>query len=95
MKKILTTVAALGLAAVINTGHSTEAKADGGAVAIGVGVYLLADALVGRHCYREEWPFNIVRKVGDELHGYPGCPPYHRHRYHRHHHHHHHHHRHY
>ena len=93
MKKVFTTLAALGLAAVISTGNTTEAKADGGAIAIGVGAYLLVDALVGRHCHREEWPFNIITKVGDELRGYPGCAPYH-HGYHHHHHHgrHHHHH---
>ena len=87
MKKILTAFAALGLAAVINTGQTTEAKADGGAVAIGVGVYLLVDALVGRHCDRDDWPFNVIAKVGDELHGRPGCRP-HYHRYHHHHRHH-------
>jgi hypothetical protein len=83
MKKIFTTVAALGLAAVINTSHTTEAKADGGVI-IGVGAYLLVDALVGRHCHRDEWPFNLVRKVGDELHGRPGCHRGYRNRHHRH-----------
>jgi hypothetical protein len=41
---------------------------------------LLVDALVGRHCARHEWPFNIISKVADELHGHPGCRP-HRHHY--------------
>jgi hypothetical protein len=80
MKKIMSGLAALALTAVITTGHTTEAKADGGAIAIGVGAYLLVDALVGRHCHRHEWPFNIVRKVGDELHGHRGCR-HHRHHY--------------
>ncbi len=83
MKKILTSVAALALAAVVTAGPTTSAKADGGAVIIGVGAYLLVDALVGRHCERHEWPFNIFRKVADELHGRPGCyPPQHHHSYH-------------
>jgi hypothetical protein len=92
MKKIFTTLAALGLAAVINTGHTTEAKADGGAVLLGVGAYLLVDALVGRHCYHDDWPFNVVREVGSELHGRSDCYPHHHtyhQRYHRHHRHHH------
>ncbi len=88
MKKIFTTVAALGLAAVINTSQTTEAKADGGVI-VGIGAFLLVDAIVGRHCHRDDWPFNLVRKVGDELHGRPGCyRGYHRHRHHRHHRHH-------
>lgn len=90
MKFLSTLAAALALTAMITAGSTTEAKADGGAVAIGVGVYLLTDALVGRRCDREDWPFNIVAKIADELHGHPGC--YHgRHHYHRHHHHHRHH----
>lgn len=90
MSKILTTLAALSLSFALTTGPSTEAKADGGAVAIGVGAYLLVDAIVGRHCYRHEWPFNIIRKIGDELHHRDGCYR-HRHHHHRHRHHHHHH----
>jgi hypothetical protein len=73
MKFIASTAAALALSAMITTGTTTEAKADGGAVAIGVGVYLLADAIVGRKCHREDWPFNIVAKIADELHGRHGC----------------------
>jgi hypothetical protein len=73
MKKIISGVAALALAGIISTGQTTEAKADGGAIVLGVGAYLLVDALVGRHCHRSEWPFNLVRKVGDELHGRRGC----------------------
>jgi len=81
MKKIISGVAALALAGIITTGQTTEAKADGGAIVLGVGAYLLVDALVGRHCHRNEWPFNLVRKVGDELHGRRGCRPHYRHHY--------------
>jgi len=73
MKRITTAVAALALTIVMTAGPAREAKADGGAVAIGVGVYLLADHLVGRECGREEWPLNIIRKIGDELRGRHGC----------------------
>jgi zinc transporter ZupT len=85
MNKILSSLAVAGLTAAFAVGPSTKAKADGGAIIVGVGVYLLADALVGRHCHRHEWPFNIVRKVGDELHGSHGCRPHRHHRHHRHH----------
>jgi len=77
MKKILTGLSALAVSAML-AGAPTEAKADGGAVVVGVGAYLLVDAIVGKKCHRREWPFNIVRKIGDELHGRPGC---HRHGY--------------
>ncbi len=74
MKKILTSMAAMALTIMMTAGQAQPAKADGGAsIAIGVGVYLLADALIGRECGREEWPFNIIRKLGDELRGRPGC----------------------
>jgi hypothetical protein len=89
MSRILTTLAALSLSLALTAGASTQARADGGATAIGVGAYLLVDAIVGRHCDRHEWPFNIIRKVGDELHGHRGCH-HHRHHHHRHHRHHHH-----
>lgn len=89
MKGISTAVAAVALTAIMAVGPANEAKADGGAVAIGVGVYLLSDAIVGRKCDRHEWPFNIIRKIADELHGHPGCHRYHHddyhHRHHRHH----------
>lgn len=78
MKLLSTLAAALTLTAAITAGSTTEAKADGGAIAIGVGVYLLTDAVVGRKCHREDWPFNILAKIADELHGHPGC---HRHEY--------------
>ena len=82
VNKLLTSVAAFALATAMAAGPTTPAKADGGAVAIGIGAYLLVDALVGRHCERHEWPFNILSKVADELHGRPGCRPhYHHHGY--------------
>jgi hypothetical protein len=87
MKKISMTLAALGLAVAINTGSSTQAKADGGAVVLGIGAFLLVDALVGRHCHHDEWPFNLVREVGGGLHGHHHCR-HHHHRYHRRHRHH-------
>jgi hypothetical protein len=39
-------------------------------------VYLLTDAIVGRKCHREDWPFNIVAKIADEIHGRDGCQRY-------------------
>jgi hypothetical protein len=83
MKAISSAVAALALSAMFATGATTPAKADGGAtVAIVVGSYLLVDALVGRTCHRHEWPFNILAKVADEIHGRPGCDRYGHHHYH-------------
>ena len=73
MKKITTAVAALALTAAMSVGPAQQAKADGGAIAIGVGAYLLVDHLIGRECGREDWPLNIIRKIGDELHGRDGC----------------------
>jgi ABC-type nickel/cobalt efflux system permease component RcnA len=85
MKRITTAVAAMALTTVMSFGPAQQAKADGGAtIAIGVGVYLLADHLIGRECGREEWPLNIIRKIGDELHGRRGC--YHKHHHDKHHH---------
>jgi len=76
MKTISTALAALALSAMMTAGSTTEAKADGGAVAIGVGVYLITDAIVGRKCHRHDWPFNMVAKIADELHGRKGCHRY-------------------
>ena len=76
MKNLSTAAAALALSAIMTTGATAPAKADGGAIAIGVGVYLLTDAVVGRKCHREEWPFNIVAKIADELRGRDGCNRY-------------------
>ncbi|MGF1622617.1 MAG: hypothetical protein ACFCUR_18640 [Rhodomicrobiaceae bacterium] len=76
MKRITTVVGALALSAIMTAGTTAPAKADGGAIAIGVGVYLLTDAVVGRKCHREDWPFNIVAKIADEIHGRDGCHRY-------------------
>ncbi len=73
MKAISTAVAALALSATMTAGSINQAKADGGAIAIGVGIYLLTDAIVGRTCHRDEWPFNVLGKLADEIHGRPGC----------------------
>jgi hypothetical protein len=78
MKTLMTAAAAIAMTAMMAAGPNTEAKADGGAIAIGVGAYLLVDAIVGRKCHREEWPFNTLAKIADELHGRDGC---HRHGY--------------
>ena len=84
MKIVSTALAALALTTIMSVAPAQQAKADGGVtIAIGVGAFLLADALVGRECGREEWPLNIIREIGDELHGRPDC----RHQRHRHHHH--------
>lgn len=84
MKKILTAVGAIALSGMMIAGAPREAKADGGAVAIGVTAYLVVDAIVGKECHIRAWPFNVITKVAHELHGKRGC---HRHyRRHRHHH---------
>lgn len=76
MKTISTAIAALAISMMTMTGAPNEAKADGGAVAIGVGAYLIADAIVGRKCHRDEWPFNFIGKIADEIHGRQGCHRY-------------------
>ncbi len=73
MKKITTAMAALAVSAMMSLGTTDEAKADGGAIAIGVGAYLITDAIVGRKCHRQDWPFNIIAKIADEIHGQQGC----------------------
>lgn len=73
MKTISTAMAALAMSAIMTAGTPGEAKADGGAVAIGVGAYLVVDAIVGRKCHRHDWPFNTIRKIADEIHGRQGC----------------------
>ncbi len=77
MKKLATATAALAMAAVMAGAPTNEAKADGGAVAIGVGAYLIVDAIVGKKCHRHDWPFNTIAKIADELHGRKGCHRYH------------------
>lgn len=92
MNRFVTATAGLALFGLMAAGPATEAKADGGAIAIGVGAYLVVDALVGRHCHRDEWPLNLIGKLADEIHGHPGCHEHghdhHRHHYHGHHRHH-------
>lgn len=88
MKTIFTAIAVLAISIMTMAGSPNEAKADGGAIAIGVGAYLITDAIIGRKCHRDDWPFNIVGKIADEIHGRDGCYR-HRHHHHRRHHHHH------
>lgn len=73
MKTLTTAAAALAMTAMMAAGPNTEAKADGGAIAIGVAAYLVVDAIVGRECQRHEWPFNTISKIADELRGREGC----------------------
>jgi hypothetical protein len=89
MKKIMMAAAAVALSGIVMAGAPREAKADGGAIAIGVTAYLVTDAIIGTECHIRKWPFNLVHKVANELSGRPGCHRvYHRHHC-RHHHHHH------
>ncbi len=88
MKVFSTAMAALALLAMTTLGPATEARADGRGVAAGVGVYLVADAVVGHGCGGGHWPFNIFGRIVDGFHGDRGCGcrrTYHRH-YRRHHH---------
>ena len=48
-------------------------RADGGAILIGVGVYLAGDYVVGHTCQMRDWPFNVVRKVYYGLQGKRLC----------------------
>ena len=73
MKRITTAAAAVAVSAALLTGAPRDAKADGGAVAIGVTAYLVTDAVVGHACHLRTWPLNIIHKIGRELHGKPGC----------------------
>ena len=77
MKLISTALAALTLTAIIAAAPGQKANADGGAVVIGVGVYLAGDYVVGRTCHMRSWPFNAVRSVYYGLQGKRVC------RYHR------------
>lgn len=76
MKKLATATAALALATMMSAGVSNQAKADGGAIAIGVGAYLIVDAIVGEKCKRHDWPLNIPAKIADKLRGKPYCHHY-------------------
>ena len=73
MKLISTALVALIMTAAVPTVSSQPAKADGGAVLIGVGVYLAGDYVVGHTCQMRDWPFNMMRKVYYGLHGKRLC----------------------
>ena len=80
MKLISTALAALTLIAIMAAGPGQTARADGGAVVIGVGVYLVGDYVAGRTCHMRDWPFNVVKKVYYGLQGKRVCR-YHRYRH--------------
>ena len=82
MKKILTAAAAVALSGTMMVSTPREAKADGGAVAIGVAAYLVVDAVVGHECRIQKWPINMISSVVDSLYGRRSC---HHHRRHHHH----------
>ena len=73
MKLISTALVALMMTAVVPAITSRTAKADGGAILIGVGVYLAGDYVVGHTCQMRDWPFNVVRKVYYGLQGKRLC----------------------
>ena len=73
MKLISTALAALMISTVVPAVGTQPARADGGAILIGVGVYLAGDYLVGYTCQMRDWPFNVVRKVYYGLHGKRLC----------------------
>ena len=73
MKFPSTGLALLGIAAMLAMIPAHQAKADGGATAIGVGVYLAGDYVVGRKCRMHLWPFNIITKVAYAVHGRRVC----------------------
>jgi len=83
MKKLLTGLGGIALAISLAVTPADRAKADGGAVAIGVGVYLVADYLVGRKCEMHVWPFNIIKKSAYKLKGKPVCKHYRHRRHHK------------
>jgi hypothetical protein len=73
MKLISTALVALMMTAIVPGVSSQTAKADGGAILIGVGVYLAGDYVVGHTCQMRDWPFNVVRKVYYGLQGKRLC----------------------
>jgi hypothetical protein len=73
MKLISTALLALMMTAVVPAISSRTAKADGGAILVGVGVYLAGDYVVGHTCQMRDWPFNVVRKVYYGLQGKRLC----------------------
>jgi len=76
MKTVLSGLAGLALAVVLAAAPVDRAKADGGAVAIGVGAYLVVDYIVGEKCAMHVWPFNIIKKTAYTLKGKPVCKYY-------------------
>lgn len=78
MKPMVTGLAGLALAGMLIAAPADKAKADGGAVAVGVGAYLVVDYLVGRECDMHVWPFNIVKKVVYKIKGRRVCKVYRR-----------------
>lgn len=76
MKRSAGILSALMLAAALSTAPLSPAKADGGAVVIGVGVYLGVDYIVGRKCHMKAWPFNMVKQVVYGLHHKRVCKRY-------------------
>lgn len=75
MRAVQSTLAAAAVAAAVAFAPVKEAKAEPGVI-IGVGAYLLADAVVGAKCGTPYWPFNIVKKVAYRLRGVASCDRY-------------------
>jgi hypothetical protein len=84
MKRITAALAGLVLFGLLAAGPATPAKADGGAIAIGVGAFLLADAVVGHRCDHDDWPFNIVSELAGHHHHHWWHRHCYRHKKHRH-----------
>lgn len=80
MKRILTAATVVALSGTMMVSAPREAKADGGAVAIGVAAYLIVDAVVGHECRTQKWPINMISSVVDSLHGRRSCHHRRRHR---------------
>ncbi len=76
MNKLFAGFGGVALAVALAAAPVDRAKADGGAVAIGVGAYLVADYLVGRKCETHVWPFNIIQKAAYTIKGKPVCKHY-------------------
>jgi outer membrane scaffolding protein for murein synthesis (MipA/OmpV family) len=72
MRKTTITLAAAALAATAFLSDAKPAKAEGG-VLIGIGVYLVADLIVGKKCKTHIFPFNIVKTVGYAFKGVDAC----------------------
>ncbi len=73
MKTLLTGLSGIALAVTLAVAPVDRAKADGGAVAIGVGAYLVVDYIVGEKCAMHVWPFNLITKTAYTLKGKPVC----------------------